>query len=174
MPHSVPAHIASHNIYHEHALAKPKTFVPTQAQPSPATAESSGALRRLLAQHTLQLLAGRIALFVFGYPVEILLARTLGLAVYGVYGIILSELMWIEQTSAFGIPGAITKLTAEADDEAPHGIIESTGQTLLLILYLTLFGVCWVGAPWIARLFQIPDATSLLRVAILDIPVSGL
>jgi O-antigen/teichoic acid export membrane protein len=157
-----------------YSLAKAKTFVSTQEQPSSATAEASGTLRRCLAQHTLQMFAGRIALFVFGYPIAILLARTLGPAAYGVYGIILSVLMWIEQTSAFGIPHAITKLTAEAEDQAPRGVVESTGQTLLLILYLALFGMCWVAAPWIARLFQIPDTTSLLRVAILDIPVSGL
>ena len=133
----------------------------------------SNALRRRLTRHMFQLLTGRIALFIFGYPIAIILARELGPADYGVYGILLSVLIWIEHTSAFGITEAITKLTAEARDDERRRVIESTGQTLLLILYLTLFGVCWVAAPLITRVFQIPEATDLFRVAIIDIPISG-
>lgn len=137
------------------------------------SAHSSDTLRRRLTRHTLQLFAGRIALFVFGYPIAIILARELGPAAYGAYGIILSVLVWIEHTGAFGIPEAITKFIAEADDKERRGIVESTGQTLLLILYLALFGLCWAAAPLVAELFQIPEATHLFRVAIIDIPVSG-
>ena len=145
-----------------------------QERPSSAHVPRSGAIRRRLTRHTLQLFVGRIALFVFGYPIAIILARELGPAAYGVYGIILSILVWIEHTGAIGIPEAITKLTAEAEDDERRDVIESTGQTLLLILYLALLGVCWVAAPWVTRAFQIPEATWLFRVAILDIPVSGL
>jgi O-antigen/teichoic acid export membrane protein len=148
-------------------------MVHQESTPS-ATVPWSGALRRRLARHTFQLFAGRIALFVFGYPIAIILARELGPAAYGVYGIILSILVWIEFTGAIGIPEAVTKLTAKAADDERRDVIESTGQTLVLILYLGLFGVCWVTAPLIARMFQIPEATGLFRVAILDIPISGL
>jgi O-antigen/teichoic acid export membrane protein len=143
-----------------------------QKSTSSPSAHRAGALRRRLTRHTLQLFVGRIALFVFGYPIAIILARELGPAAYGVYGIILSVLVWIEHTGSCGIPDAITKLSAEAED-AGRSDIESTAQTLLLVLYLGLFGVCWLAAPLVARLFQIPEATGLFRVAIIDIPFSG-
>ena len=145
----------------------------TQDSTSSTSSHWSGALRHRLTRHTLQLFAGRIALFVFGYPIAIILARELGPAAYGVYGIILSVLVWIEHTGTWGIPEAITKLSAEAADEGRRDI-ESTGQTLLLVLYLALFAVCWGAAPLIARLFQISEAASLFRVAIIDLPFSGI
>jgi len=139
-----------------------------------ANAQWSSGLRRRLTRHMFQLLTGRIALFVFGYPIAIILARELGPAAYGVYGILLSVLIWLEHTGAFGITEAVTKLTAEARDDERRNAVESTGQALLLIIYLALFGVCWVAAPLIARVFQIPEATGLFRVAIIDIPISGI
>jgi stage V sporulation protein B len=39
---------------------------------------------------------------------------------------------------------------------------------------LLLFAVCWFAAPFVARLFQIPEATGLLRIAFIDIPFSGI
>jgi O-antigen/teichoic acid export membrane protein len=52
---------------------------------TPSTnAHWSGALRRRLTRHTLQLFAGRITLFVLGYPIAIILARELDPAAYGI------------------------------------------------------------------------------------------
>jgi O-antigen/teichoic acid export membrane protein len=133
----------------------------------------SGSLRQRLSWQTLQLFSGRIALFVFGYPIAIILARELGPAQYGVYGIILSVLTWIEHSGRFGISDAVTKLVAENEASERRATVEGTGLTLLLGVYLLLFAACWCAAPSVARLFQIPEATGLFRLAFLDIPFSG-
>jgi stage V sporulation protein B len=107
-----------------------------------------------------------------GYLVSIILARGLGPVEYGVYGIILSVLVWLEQIGRFGVPEAVTKLIPE--DEARVPLVENTAQTLLLVVFLFLFVLSWLAAPTLAHLFQIRDGTSLFRLAILDVPLSGL
>jgi O-antigen/teichoic acid export membrane protein len=156
------------------AATEADTSVVDRANRPSTKAHWSGAQRRRLTRHTLQLFAGRIALFVLGYPIAIILARELGPAAYGIYGIILSVLTWIEHTGTFGITEAVTKLVAENEDPEPRAAVEGTGQTLLLMQYLLLFAVCWVAAPFVARLFRMPEATSLFRVAIIDIPFCGM
>ncbi|MGH8058854.1 MAG: lipopolysaccharide biosynthesis protein, partial [Candidatus Entotheonellia bacterium] len=132
----------------------------------------SGVSSGLAAQGTLQLMLGRLALFGFGYLVTIILARRLGPVEYGVYGIILSVLVWVEQIGRFGIPEATAKLAPE--DEARRPSVEQTAQTLLMLVFLCLFILMWLSAPTLARLFRIPEAAPLFRLACLDIPVSGL
>ena len=124
------------------------------------------------ARGTLQLVLGRLALFGLDYLVTIILARQLGPVEYGVYGIILSVLVWVEQIGRFGIPEATAKLAPE--DEVRRPSVEQTAQTLLMLVFLCLFVVMWLAAPMLARLFQIPEAAPLFRLAWLDIPVSGL
>jgi O-antigen/teichoic acid export membrane protein len=127
---------------------------------------------RQAARGTLQLVFGRISFLAFGYLVTILLARGLGPGEYGVYGIIISVLVWIEQIGRFGVPEAVTKLIPEDDERAP--LVEHTAQTFLLLVFLLLFVLSWFAAPALARLFQLPHETSLFRLAIIDIPFSGL
>lgn len=117
-------------------------------------------------------MVGRMSFLVAGYLVSIILARGLGPVEYGIYGIILSVLIWIEQVGRFGAQEAVTKLISEDDLRAP--LVENAAQTFLLIVFLLLFVLSWLAAPIFSRLFQIPEGTSLFRLAILDIPVSGI
>ena len=64
---------------------------------------------------------GRMVLFAAGYFVAMLLARRLGPADYGLYGIILSVVLWIEAIGDFGIPEAATKLIPEDENRASYG-----------------------------------------------------
>jgi O-antigen/teichoic acid export membrane protein len=125
-----------------------------------------------IGQGTVQIMIGRMVLFASGYFVAMLLARRLGPAEYGLYGIILSVVLWIEAIGDFGIPEAATKLIPE--DENRAALIENTTQTLLLILFLFLFALSWVTAPVLASIFHIPQATQLFRLAIIDIPFTGI
>ena len=125
-----------------------------------------------IGQGTVQIMIGRMVLFAAGYFVAMLLARRLGPADYGVYGIILSVVLWIEAIGDFGIPEAATKLIPEDENRAP--MIENTTTTLLLIVFLFLFVVSWVAAPFLANIFEIPEGTPLFRLAMIDIPFTGL
>jgi stage V sporulation protein B len=127
---------------------------------------------RVAARGTLQLMIGRLSFFAFGYLVSVVIARTLGPVEYGVYGVILSVLVWVEQIGRFGIPEALLKLAPEDEERRPR--LEQTTQTLLTVLFLGLFATFWVATPMLVAVLQIPDASSLFRLAILDIPVSGL
>jgi O-antigen/teichoic acid export membrane protein len=125
-----------------------------------------------IAKGTVQIMLGRMVLFASGYFVAMLLARRLGPAEYGLYGIILSVVLWIEAIGDFGIPEAATKLIPE--DENRAALVENTTQTLLLIWFLVLFALSWVAAPFVASIFHVSQATQLFRLAIIDIPFTGI
>ena len=86
-------------------------------------------------------MVGRMVLFASGYLVTMILARRLGPAEYGIYGIILSVVLWIESIGNLGIAEAVTKLIPEDENRAP--MMENTTKTLLLIVFLFLFVVSW-------------------------------
>jgi O-antigen/teichoic acid export membrane protein len=105
------------------------------------------------------------------YLVSVVLARGLGPAAFGAYGIIYSLLMTIELIGRFGIPQATGKLMAEQPEgNAP---IAATGLTLSLLTYGFLFGAMWLLAPVLAAVLRIPDGTFLMRLAFWDIPIYG-
>jgi O-antigen/teichoic acid export membrane protein len=124
------------------------------------------------ARGTIQLLAGRGFLIFSGYLVSIILARGLGPVEYGVYGVILSVLVWMETLGNAGIPAATAKLIPLHEGQA--SAVEQAARIHLLIVSLVIFTLCWFLAPSLARVFGIPAGATLFRVAILDIPFSGL
>jgi O-antigen/teichoic acid export membrane protein len=106
-----------------------------------------------------------------GYVVAVVLARGLGPADFGVYGQIYSFLMAVELVTLFGIPGAVSRLTAEGRDE--DGRLRATGLGLILCTSLLAFAALWFAAPVIAGWLGIPESVRLLRIAILDVPCFG-
>ena len=144
-----------------------------------AVAESLPAGRRIEqdaacapARSTLQLLVGRLCFMGSGYFISVILARELGPQEFGVYGIVVSVLIWIEMVASIGIPGATAKLIPQYESQTP--IVEQTARMLLLTVSLLLFFLCWFLAPVFAYLFDLPSGATLFRLAILDIPVSGM
>lgn len=121
---------------------------------------------------TIQLIAGQGCFMLSGYLISVILARGLGPVEYGVYGVTLSVLGWIEMVASAGIPGATAKLISQHESKAPQ--VEETAIVLLLMVSLMLFLSCWFFAPAFARLFDIPTGRQLFRLAILDIPISGM
>jgi O-antigen/teichoic acid export membrane protein len=141
-----------------------------KAKATPATHHYRQARVGTPARGTVQLLAARGCLMISGYLISVILARGLGPVEYGVYGVILSVLMWIEMAASAGIPGATVKLIPQHEGQAPA--VEQTARMLLLTVSLAFFLLCWWAAPLLARLFDIPSYTRLFRLAILDIPFS--
>lgn len=106
------------------------------------------------------------------YLVAVLLARGLGPASYGVYGIVYSVLLGVELVGRLGIPQAASKLIAEQKSGARR--LEATSISLTAALYLTVFVAFWLLAPQLAKLFQVEDGEALFRLASFDIPFYGL
>ncbi len=123
------------------------------------------------ARGTVQLIAARVFFMAAGYVAAVILARELGPAAYGSYGIVISLLLWLEVFSGFGVPRAAAKLISQADDPKP--IVEATLGSLLAIGAI-LLAVCWTIAPTVAEFFDIAGGTELLRIAVLDLPFNGL
>jgi O-antigen/teichoic acid export membrane protein len=116
--------------------------------------------------------AGQLALAAAGFLAALLLARELGPATYGVWGIVYALLAGVEQIGRLGIPQATSRLVAEADGRDP--VLERRAATLVTILYLALGIAMWLAAPRLEQLFAIPDGTRLLRIASLDLVPFGL
>jgi O-antigen/teichoic acid export membrane protein len=124
------------------------------------------------ARGTVQLFIARACFLLSGYIISLILARGLGPAEYGLYGVVMSVLLWLEMVGAGGINGAMARVIPESDAQA--GAAEATGRILLLVWGMSLFAAGWVAAPALARALDLPDATWLFRIAFLDLPVNGL
>jgi len=123
------------------------------------------------ARGTVQLLIGRGLFMVSGYLITVILARGLGPAAYGVYGVVMSLLLWIEVVGDLGIQRATIKMVPEVTDSSQ---VAQTSAALLLVVSLLLFALCWAAAPWLASVFTLADGARLFRIAILDLPFNGL
>jgi O-antigen/teichoic acid export membrane protein len=126
---------------------------------------------RVAARGTVHLLIGRVYFMAAGYVIAVILARGLGPVAYGVYGLIMSMLLWLEVASDFGVQRATIKLIPQSENA---GAVARTSAACLLTVTMILFAICWVAAPAIARSFDIENGAWLVRIAILDIPVNGL
>jgi O-antigen/teichoic acid export membrane protein len=108
---------------------------------------------------------------VSGYLVAVILARGLGPANFGVYGLIYSFLMAVELITILGIPGAVSRLTAEGRDQ--DGALRATGLGLVAALCLIAFAALWLLAPRLSVWLGVPGSAGLIRIAIIDIPCFG-
>ena len=129
-------------------------------------------LTRKAAHGTAFHLAAQLALMLCSYLSTVILARSLGPAAYGVYGIVYSFLVAMELMGRAGLAQAMGKLIADTGRSEPA--TEATGLTLSIGSYLLLFVIVLAGAPALGQLFGVPDGARLFRIAALDIPVYGL
>lgn len=121
---------------------------------------------------TRQLLLARACFFGCSYLVAAILARRLGPNEYGIYGVIISQLLWIEIVVNAGVPGATSKLIA--DGRHDPAVVEASSRTLLVGLAFVLLAICWGAAPWASSRMHIPDGGLLLRIAVIDLPFAAM
>lgn len=112
-------------------------------------------------------ISAQLVLTAAGYVTTVLLARALGPAAFGVFGLIYSLLLSVELIARFGIPTATTRLLAGAAD--PVAVCRSASG-LTLLTSLSVFALVWITAPAVAELLDLPDGDDLLRLAAIDIP----
>jgi O-antigen/teichoic acid export membrane protein len=121
---------------------------------------------------TRQLLLARGVFFVAAYAISAMLARALGPTDYGIYGVILSQLLWLEMVVNAGIPAATAKLVADGRHDPDD--VERSARTLLLGVSGVVLVAGWSLASAVAPLMQIPNGATLLRIAVLDLPFAAL
>jgi O-antigen/teichoic acid export membrane protein len=127
---------------------------------------------RLVARGTAQSVLGRGCYFAFGYLATIILARGLGPVDYGVYGLIMSVLLWFEQTSKFTISPAVAILIPKEGHNP--AALQQTALFLNFLLFILLFILLWLAAPLLADLFDLHGGANLFRLAALDLPFFGM
>ena len=124
------------------------------------------------ARGTVQLLVAHGTVLCSGFLIAVILARGLGPAEFGVYGVVMSALVWLERVLNAGIPRAAVTLLPQF--ERQRGVIEQSTRALLLLWSLPLAGLMWLLAPNLAAAFGIPDGAKIIRIAAANIPAIGL
>jgi O-antigen/teichoic acid export membrane protein len=131
------------------------------------TSQHEGAHERAQ-RGTRQFLVARACIVLCGYAMTAILTRGLGPANYGIYGVVISQLLWLEVLLNGGVPGSTAKLMADGGHD--QDAVERSARALLVGWSVLLLLACWMIAPWVATLVHIPDGATLLRLALLDLP----
>jgi O-antigen/teichoic acid export membrane protein len=121
---------------------------------------------------TLQLLLARGVFFASAYVVSAILARTLGPIDYGIYGVVISQLFWLEMVVHAGVPAATSKLIADGRHDPQD--VEHSARMILIAVSAGLLLAGWVFAPAVAAFMRIPGGETLYRVAIADLPFAAI
>jgi O-antigen/teichoic acid export membrane protein len=124
------------------------------------------------ARGTVQLFLARGCFLVSGYIISVILARGLGPAEFGVYGVLMSVLVWIETIGSAGVPSATTRLIPQYQEQA--AAVDQSAKMLLVLWSVVLFALGWILAPTVMDILHLPQGVTLFRLAILDLPFSGL
>jgi stage V sporulation protein B len=125
-----------------------------------------------LGRGTVQILVARIFLLVSGFGVSIVLARGLGPGAFGIYGVVMSFLVWFERIIGGGIPRGTTTLLSQAPEQ--RAAIEQSTRVLLALLTLPVFVLAWIFAPALADYLGAPSGTTVIRVAALNLPAMAI
>ncbi len=118
------------------------------------------------------MVAGQAAYFVIGYAVVVVLAREMGPALYGSYGVIMSVLVWVEQSGRHAFQTSVSRMVA-VEPSRGDSVLRAAVHLNVLVnagLYLAF----WLASPWLAGWFGIADADWYFRVAAIDLPFFAL
>lgn len=113
------------------------------------------------------------AMFVLtGFALTVFLARWLTPDVYGLWGIVISLLVLVEY-SMMGVLG-LTAAKLVSEDRMAVGRVARVTLRLQMATALVVGVALFLLAPTIARLLNDPRLTFYFRLAVLDIPLTGL
>ena len=128
--------------------------------------------------HARRLFEGTVGVFLAealvlptGLLVAAFLTRRLGPEGYGLFVLSITLVMWMEFTIAAIFSRPTIKFLGESEDWEPIAV---TVVRVYLLASCVGMLLLWLAADPIARLFDEPRLTSLLRLLALDIPVYGL
>ena len=122
-------------------------------------------------QGTLYLIAAWLCFSLFGFVLNFWLGRELGPELYGLYGLIMSVLTWLEVFVINGVPYAVQKFVA-ADEDHAYPILKNAVR-MQLVVVIVLFLTAYFCAPVISRALNDIRLSYFLKLAFLDILVFG-
>ena len=127
--------------------------------------------QRHIAGDALLMMSARSIFVLTAFVLHVLLARWLSPHLYGVWGVLISILVWVEMSLIGALAVTASKLISENPDAA-RGVARTTHRIQLALSALIVVAVMLV-APLIADLLNDERLTGLLRLAFLDVPLMG-
>ncbi len=125
-----------------------------------------------MAQGVAFVMVSQVIFLINAYIMHVFLARFLGPATYGLWGVIYSLLVWVELILVAGIPNVVTKLFSE--DVFSQKSVYKKSFRLQLSLSLVIFIVFFLAAPLIGVLLNDRSLVFYLEIAFIDIPFFGM
>ena len=123
---------------------------------------------RSLTSGTAVMTVARVLAVGSAYVLNVFLARELGPAAFGLFGVVITVVLWLELLVAEGLPLWILR-TVDTDVSRP--LIQRSSALAQLALSIALAVALALAAPGLARVFSEPTAVLPIRVAALDIPL---
>ncbi len=102
-----------------------------------------------------------------GYLINVGLGRYLGPQMYGIYGLVMSILLWLEIFIITGIPYAVQKFVA-SDEENAYSILR-TASLIQCVVICFLFALSFFTSPLLAKFFNNSSLILYFRVAFINI-----
>jgi stage V sporulation protein B len=118
------------------------------------------------------MLWAKIIALACGFVIHIFLARSLGPETYGLYGFIMSVLLWVEFGVMNGIPSTYRKVLSE-DESMFDSVIYSMKRVFLPYCLVVLVAYSF-ASPLISQAFNDSRLLMLLLIAGIDIPFYGM
>jgi O-antigen/teichoic acid export membrane protein len=128
-------------------------------------------LDRQLPQGALYVSLGQGAFLLGGYILQMILARWLGPARFGVFVVVMNVLVWVEITVNNGVPSALQKFLP--DQSLSERSVRRAAGRVQAMISIGVFLLFFLAAPWLASVLRDPALTAYLRLAFLDILVMG-
>ncbi|MDI6821521.1 MAG: oligosaccharide flippase family protein [Actinomycetota bacterium] len=125
-------------------------------------------MKKTVAQGTFYLTISQAFALICGYALHITLGRVLGPSHYGLFGFVISLLVWLEITLG-GVSGAAIKKVAESPFFTK--VIEKKAIYLQSLVAIILFVLAFSFSPFLSRIFNDPKIDVYFKIAILDIPI---
>jgi O-antigen/teichoic acid export membrane protein len=126
---------------------------------------------RQLPRGALYVSLGQGVFLLSGFFLHAFLARWLTPALYGVFGVAMTVLVWLEIIVNNGVPSALIKFLPDASF-SERSIRQAAARSQAAIS-ASLFLVMFLTAPLLANLLRDPALTGYLRLAFLDILAMG-
>lgn len=121
---------------------------------------------------TFLLMAAQGVLMLSGYALNVFLARHFGPETYGVYGVAMAVLVWVELFVINGVPTAMQKFLAESPERAPAWL--RLGRRMQLAYASSIFVLFIMSVPLISVSFDDSAFKRILWIAAPDILLYGL
>jgi O-antigen/teichoic acid export membrane protein len=106
-----------------------------------------------------------------GYAVHMILGRWLTPALFGVFGVTMTVLTWVEIAVNNGVPVALQKFLP--DGTLSQAEVLRAAARCQAIISTGAFAAMFLAAPWLAALLRDPALTGYLRLAFVDVLAMG-